>query len=71
MVRNEPTLYVRVQDCDVRLDAVTIIKSRFKRADNEGRWWAFRPPYGDEAIHAPTFARVLELAEREWGKGSD
>lgn len=64
---DEPTLYYRTMNPDGHLDRVAVVKSRFKRHADGGCWWAFRPPFGEEAVHAPTHARVLELAEEEWG----
>lgn len=68
---DEPTLYYRTLgrrvNKDVPLDRVVVVQSRLGRRIGYSRWWAFRPPFGEEAVHAPTYARVLELAEEEWG----
>jgi hypothetical protein len=61
-----PTLYERATDPDAQLAAVTILKSRFPRPA-EMRWWAYRPPFGVEVVYAPTHARVIEIAQKEWG----
>lgn len=63
---DKPTLYDLVYNPGVPLSKVTIIKSRWTGLAS--RWWAFRPPLGDEAVHAPTQGRVLEMAEEEWGQ---
>ncbi len=63
---DEPTLWRRVHQ-DAPFDRVVVVQSRLAPWIGYSRWWAFRPPFGEEAVHAPTFARVLELAEEEWG----
>lgn len=62
---DEPTLYERVKRNSIHNVApykVTIVRTR--RPGGEG-WWAMNPE--GRAVHAPTFTRALELAEREWG----
>lgn len=62
MPRSDPTLYEKTYEADWSPKKVTVVKSRaFKH-----RWWAF-DHVGDRSLYAPTFARVLELAQKEWG----
>lgn len=62
---DEPTLYERVMRTKTTLARVTVVKSRSN--GHTAGWWAFCPPLGARAVTAPTHARVLELAEEEWG----
>lgn len=66
---NEPTLYERSTatiGAHTFVEApgprIVIVKSRW----NDNRWWAVHP-HDDSALFAPTHARVLELAQEEWG----